>query len=63
MVVGIKSTSEKLNTPAACVVGLGYIGLPTAALLASKNHAVVGVDSNPLVVETVNQGKIPILEP
>jgi UDP-N-acetyl-D-mannosaminuronic acid dehydrogenase len=63
MVVGIKSTSEKLNTPAACVVGLGYIGLPTAALLASKNHAVVGVDSNPLVVETVNQGRIHIVEP
>ncbi|MGB1984375.1 MAG: UDP-N-acetyl-D-mannosamine dehydrogenase [Porticoccaceae bacterium] len=45
-----------------CVMGLGYIGLPTAALLASKGYIVTGVDSNPHVVETINQGNIHIIE-
>jgi UDP-N-acetyl-D-mannosaminuronic acid dehydrogenase len=46
-----------------CVIGLGYIGLPTAALLATHGYDVVGVDLNPSVVETINQGKIHIIEP
>ncbi|MCU6433911.1 UDP-N-acetyl-D-mannosamine dehydrogenase [Undibacterium sp. Jales W-56] len=46
-----------------CVVGLGYIGLPTAALLASNGYNVVGVDLNAHVVETINQGRIHIVEP
>ena len=46
-----------------CVVGLGYIGLPTAALLASNGYQVVGFDTNSHVVETINQGLIHILEP
>lgn len=46
-----------------CVVGLGYIGLPTAALLATSGYHVVGVDLNPSVVETINQGRIHIVEP
>jgi UDP-N-acetyl-D-mannosaminuronic acid dehydrogenase len=46
-----------------CVVGLGYIGLPTAATLAASGHRVVGVDVNPDVVETVNAGRIHIVEP
>lgn len=46
-----------------CVVGLGYIGLPTAALLASNGFQVVGVDLNTHVVETINQGHIHIVEP
>jgi UDP-N-acetyl-D-mannosaminuronic acid dehydrogenase len=46
-----------------CVVGLGYIGLPTAALLASNGYNVVGVDMNSHVVETINQGEIHIVEP
>jgi UDP-N-acetyl-D-mannosaminuronic acid dehydrogenase len=46
-----------------CVVGLGYIGLPTAALLASNGFNVVGVDLNAHVVETINQGRIHIVEP
>ena len=41
-----------------CVVGLGYIGLPTAALLASNGYNVVGVDLDNHVVEIINQGKI-----
>ena len=46
-----------------CVVGLGYIGLPTSAVLARKGHRVVGVDVRNDVVETINQGRIHIHEP
>ena len=46
-----------------CVVGLGYIGLPTAALLASVGFNVIGVDVDSHVVETINQGRIHIVEP
>ena len=46
-----------------CVVGLGYIGLPTAALLASTGFSVIGVDLNAHAVETINQGRIHIVEP
>lgn len=46
-----------------CVVGLGYIGLPTAAVIANRNIKVVGVDVNPHVVETLNSGRIHITEP
>lgn len=45
------------------MIGLGYIGLPTAALIANNNIHVHGVDINPLVVETINAGKIHIVEP
>lgn len=44
-------------------LGLGYIGLPTAAVAAGHGYEVVGVDVNPAVVETINQGKIHIVEP
>lgn len=46
-----------------CVVGLGYIGLPTAALLASRGYQVHGVDIRPDVVATVNRGEVHIVEP
>ena len=46
-----------------CVIGLGYIGLPTAAIIASKGYSVVGVDLKEEVVSLVNQGKIHIVEP
>ena len=45
-----------------CVLGLGYIGLPTALLFAQK-HEVTGVDINIEVVEKINKGKIPFNEP
>jgi UDP-N-acetyl-D-mannosaminuronic acid dehydrogenase len=45
------------------VIGLGYIGLPTATILASHQINVIGVDINSHVVNTVNQGKIHIVEP
>lgn len=45
------------------VIGLGYIGLPTAAMFASRKIEVVGVDVSPGVVETINRGQIHIVEP
>ena len=45
------------------VVGLGYIGLPTAAMFASKEKKVIGVDVNQHAVDTINAGKIHIVEP
>ncbi|MDB3938260.1 UDP-N-acetyl-D-mannosamine dehydrogenase [Flavobacteriaceae bacterium] len=47
----------------AVFMGLGYIGLPTAAVAASKGIRVLGVDVNPKVVDTINMGKIHIVEP
>ncbi len=47
----------------ACFVGLGYIGLPTAIVAADNGIEVIGVDVNPQVVETINKGKIHIIEP
>jgi len=46
-----------------CVVGLGYIGLPTAALLANNGFRVFGCDKDPLVAETISDGRIHIVEP
>lgn len=46
-----------------CVIGLGYIGLPTASLLATKGYDVLGVDVTESVVETINSGKVHIVEP
>lgn len=45
------------------IVGLGYIGLPTAAVFASRKIKVVGVDVNQNTVDTINQGEIHIIEP
>lgn len=45
------------------VIGLGYIGLPTAALFASRKCQVVGVDVNQVAVDTINRGQIHIIEP
>lgn len=45
------------------VVGLGYIGLPTAAMFASRKKIVIGVDVNQHAVDTINRGEIHIVEP
>lgn len=45
------------------IIGLGYIGLPTATLFAARKKKVIGVDINRHAVETINQGKIHIVEP
>lgn len=46
-----------------CVVGLGYIGLPTAGVLATRGLRVLGADVNSHAVDTINEGKIHIHEP
>ncbi|AUC79536.1 UDP-N-acetyl-D-mannosamine dehydrogenase [Nonlabens sp. MB-3u-79] len=51
------------HQPEVVMIGLGYIGLPTAALIASNNVHVHGVDINQKVVDTINAGKIHIVEP
>lgn len=46
-----------------CVIGLGYIGLPTAAAFAGRRKKVIGVDVNQDAVDTINRGEIHIVEP
>ena len=45
------------------VIGLGYVGLPTAAIFAGRGVDVLGVDNNASVVEGVNRGEVHIVEP
>ncbi|MES9906412.1 MAG: UDP-N-acetyl-D-mannosamine dehydrogenase [Sedimenticola sp.] len=52
-----------INDKKICVMGLGYIGLPTASLLGTKGFDVHGVDVSQEVVDTINDGKIHIVEP
>ncbi len=52
-----------LKNQKICVIGLGYIGLPTASLLATKGYQVLGVDIRPEIVEIISSGKIHIVEP
>ena len=49
--------------PKVVTMGMGYIGLPTSALIAQNEIAVLGIDVNPKVVDTINEGKIHIVEP
>ncbi|GAB4280737.1 MAG: UDP-N-acetyl-D-mannosamine dehydrogenase [Candidatus Rifleibacteriota bacterium] len=51
------------TTAKICVIGLGYIGLPTSAIMAAKGFSVLGVDINPEVVKIINDGEIHITEP
>jgi UDP-N-acetyl-D-mannosaminuronic acid dehydrogenase len=50
------------TNPEVCVIGLGYIGLPTAAVIARSNCRVTGIDVSPHVVDTINRGEIHIEE-
>lgn len=52
-----------MKQPEVVMIGLGYIGLPTAALIASNKVHVHGVDINKNVVDTINRGEIHIVEP
>lgn len=52
-----------MNFNTISMIGLGYIGLPTAAAFASRKVKVIGVDVNPHAVETINKGQIHIVEP
>lgn len=55
--------TEKSTNLTVSVIGLGYIGLPAAAMFASRKVKVVGVDINKHAIDTINQGKIHIVEP
>jgi len=52
-----------MNERTIAVVGLGYIGLPTAAVLAASGSKVIGVDIDARAVDTINAGRIHIVEP
>jgi UDP-N-acetyl-D-mannosaminuronic acid dehydrogenase len=52
-----------VNFQKICVIGLGYIGLPTASTFAMRGAHVLGVDVNPNIIETLNRGEIHIHEP
>ncbi len=54
---------NRLKVSTVSVIGLGYIGLPTAAMFASRKVKVIGVDINQHAVDTINQGQIHIVEP
>ncbi len=56
-------TTNAMTINKIVVVGLGYIGLPTAAAFASRKKQVIGVDVNRHAVETINRGEIHIVEP
>ncbi|NOR78185.1 MAG: UDP-N-acetyl-D-mannosamine dehydrogenase, partial [Methanophagales archaeon] len=45
-----------------CVLGLGYIGLPTACLFANANHKVIGIDINQKTIEKLNNKELPFEE-
>lgn len=57
------SMPSRYQNRTICVLGLGYIGLPTATAFASRRIRVLGVDISQKVVDTVNQGRIHIVEP
>lgn len=50
-------------TGRVAILGLGYIGLPTSVVLATRGIEVIGVDVNETIVEAVSQGKVPFAEP
>ncbi|EKO3663932.1 UDP-N-acetyl-D-mannosamine dehydrogenase [Vibrio metschnikovii] len=52
-----------MNVNTISVIGLGYIGLPTAGVFASRKTKVIGVDVNQQAVDTINRGEIHIVEP
>lgn len=59
----LANTAVQNTFEEVCVVGLGYIGLPTAAFIASKGVKVTGIDVNPDFVDAINKGEVPFVEP
>src|SRR3546814_990340 len=57
LVTGVQTCALPISKQKVSVIGLGYIGLPTAALIARGGAQVVGVDVSAHVVETVNSGR------
>ncbi len=54
---------KAMSIQSVCILGLGYIGLPTAAVFASRKIKVIGVDINAEVVDAVNRGQVHFVEP
>jgi len=52
-----------LSFDSLCVIGMGYIGLPTASTFATHGIKVVGVDTNTRIVESLNNGHVHLFEP
>jgi len=67
MVASLDISTAVGNSPigfsTVCMVGLGYIGLPTAAVMASRGLQVIGVDVDETAVDTINRGNVHIVEP
>lgn len=63
MIVGFALSGIDMSFETISVIGLGYIGLPTAAVFASRKKKVIGVDINQQAVDTINRGEIHIVEP
>lgn len=59
----MKEDSRMKHIDSVAVIGLGYIGLPTAAILATNGLKVIGVDVNQETVDAVNRGEVPFVEP
>lgn len=59
----LSMSSEQKDIKRVAMIGLGYIGLPTAALMASRGLEVIGVDVNQEAVDTINAGNVHIVEP
>ncbi|WP_385906835.1 UDP-N-acetyl-D-mannosamine dehydrogenase [Terrabacter sp. GCM10028922] len=57
------TTASAVGSQTVAVIGLGYIGLPTAAILASNGVEVIGVDVSDRHVDAVNRGEVPFVEP
>jgi len=57
------SVNEEQSFSTVAMIGLGYIGLPTAAMFAARRVKVIGVDINQHAVDTINRGQIHIVEP
>jgi UDP-N-acetyl-D-mannosaminuronic acid dehydrogenase len=65
IMIDVEASQESLVSPpqSVCIVGLGYIGLPTAAALATQGLDVIGVDINDATVKKINAGEAPFTEP
>lgn len=59
----LKKSGDIMSFETISVIGLGYIGLPTAAAFASRKKSVIGIDVNQHAVDTINKGQIHIVEP
>ncbi|MBF0543637.1 MAG: UDP-N-acetyl-D-mannosamine dehydrogenase [Candidatus Riflebacteria bacterium] len=59
----MENTSLNRAFSKICIIGLGYIGLPTGSILANRGYDVIGVDVQPEIVRTINEGRIHIVEP